>query len=614
MDIFNSLKSVLKKFYLIKNTWFKNLVSIFKFKKTAFEKQKELDQKSVAQANGKKMPSFKQLKYLPQVLSLQEKKQIKAYRNILIALIIILIFNVWFTAPLVARNGGSYIEGVVGSPKFINPLYSGLNSVDSDLTKLIFSGLVKIDNDLNIVPDLAKSWFISEDQKIYTFQLRDNLVWHDGEALTVNDILFTFEAIKNSEYKSPLAQNFSDVEIKVIDDETIQFVLSEPYAPFLENLTVGILPEHVWIQVVPANTLLADFNLKPIGSGPFMFKSFTKDKLGNIKEYKLIKNKDYYSHAAYLNEINFKFYPDYKSAVLAFQNRNVDGLNYLPTELKEDLKTRKDINYHQLQLPQYTALFFNSKNNSLLQNIDFKKALAYALNKDEIISAALNGDGAAIEAPILPGFIGYNPKIAKYETDLSQANTLLDNLGYIIPDGESFRTKGEIEMKVTLTAVNKGENYLAAQVIQKMWQAIGVKTELNFVDASSIKTNIIKGRNFEILLFGEIVGIDPDPYPFWHSSQAGDAGLNLANFINREADQVLEEARKISDPQKRHDKYVHFQNILNANLPAIFLYTPKYIYPISNHIKGLETDKISTPTDRFSNVENWYIKTKRDLF
>ena len=615
------LKNIFKKFYSLRNLFkqkkfvdfFAGFVNLFK-KKNIFEKQNELDEKLTKSLAKKRLPSFRQFKYLGQLLVPAEKKQIKTLSFISVVCLAGLFTNIYFTqTKIVPKNGGIYVEGLIGLPKFVNPLYSSLNQVDQDLSKLIYSGLVRIDNEQNIVPDLAENWFISDDQKTYTFTIRDNAKWHDGQPVIIDDFVFTFEAIQNAEFKSPLMSNFSDVEIKAIDDKTIQFVLKEPYAPFLENLTVGILPEHIWREVVPSNTVLADYNLKPIGSGPFKFKSFTKDKLGNIKSYNLIRHKDYHIHAPYLEEINFKFYPDFQSAVEALKNHNIDGLSYLPKELKENLASRKDLNYYSLQLPQYTALFFNQANNNILKNIKFRQALAYLLNKNEIITEALQTEGEVIDAPILPGFIGYNPNIQKYDYDFAKAEELLDSTGYLKKDGENFRKKGDDVLTVKLTTVNKGENYLASQVIQKMWQSAGIKTEINLVESGVIKSEVIKDRNFEILLFGEIVGIDPDPYPFWHSSQAGEAGLNLSNFINREADTVLEEARKISDPQQRHDKYVHFQNILNEYLPAIFLYTPKYLYPVTSKINGIETQNISIPSDRFSNIFNWYIKTKRSF-
>lgn len=611
-----ALKNFLTKIYLIKNIFNpKKWPELFNFgKRGDFHRQIEFDQQLPGQITKKNWPSFRQLKYLPEVLQPQEKNKIKKLALIILLCLVASGVDIYFRAPLVPRNGGSYSEGLVGAPKFINPLYAPLNAADQDLVKLIFSGLVKIDKQQNLVPDLAETWFVSDDQKVYTFVLRKNILWQDGAPLTIDDILFTFEAIQNPEYKSPLASNFLDVTLKKVDEQSVSFTLKQPYAPFLENLTVGILPEHLWQEVTPANTLLADYNLKPIGSGPFKFDSLVKDKLGNIKTYTLTKNKKYYFQPAYLDKIDIKFYVDYKSAVTALKNHNIDGLDYLPQELKSELASRKDINYYALQLPQYTAVFFNTKNNEWLKDIKFKQALAYALNKQEIVDQALNGNAQVIEAPILPGFIGYNPNIEKFGYDPTKAGQLLDEAGYKLEPGNTFRTnKDKKELKIILTAINKGENQTTAQLIQKMWQAIGVKTDLNLVESTVIKSEIIKNRSFEALIFGEIVGVDPDPYPFWHSSQAGEAGLNLSNFINKEADKVLEEARQISEPQQRHDKYIHFQNILNQNLPALFLYTPRYIYPVSNTLKGIEAKNIASPADRFTDITNWFIKTKKSL-
>jgi len=514
---------------------------------------------------------------------------------------------------MVPAVGGSYTEGLVGMPKLINPLYASLNDVDQDIASLVYSGLVKIDKHQQIIPDLAESWNVSDNQKEYTFVLHDNLKWHNGESLTVEDVVFTIQAIKDQEFKSPLATNFANVELQVIDDKTIKFILPESYSVFLENLTVGILPAHLWLEVVPANALLADYNLRPIGSGPYKFKSLTKDKLGNIKTYSLERNKDHIS-APYIKQINFKFYPDFTSMATALKNHNIDGASYLPKDLEGEVKTRKNLNYYNLSLPQYTAIFFNQKNNKILEDLKVRHALAYALDKYKIVNEALRGEGQVIHAPILTGFIGYNPNIAKYEYDKIKAGALLDEAGWKLKEPQDeFRKNKDIELKIILTTVNRSENFKVTQMIQKMWQEIGVKTEIKIVESGQIQSDVIRKRNFEVLLFGEIFGADPDPYPFWHSSQAGENGLNLANFVNKEADNVLEEARQISDPQQRHDKYIHFQNILNLQLPAVFLYTPKYVYPMSSSIQGVDTKVISIPADRFSNIEEWYVETKRSF-
>ncbi len=386
------LKKLSTKFYFFKNIWQKIAAEFFKIvqKKNNLNGQDELDQKLLTSLVKKRWPNFKQLKYLGEVLSPQEKKQIKILSFLVIVCLIGLAINFYFTGlKIVPKNGGTYTEGLVGVPKFINPLYSSLNQVDEDLARLVYASLVKIDKDQNMAPDLAKNWQVSADGKAYTFFLKENLIWHDGEALTADDVIFTFKAIKNPEFKSPLSQKFTDVEIEKIDDSTVKFTLKEPYTPFLENLTVGILPEHLWQEVAPGNMLLTDYNLKPIGAGPYLFKSLSKDKLGNIKSYTLVKNKKYHFREPYLDSLTFKFYPDYKTAVEALKNHNLDGLSYLPKELKEELSVRKDINYYALQLPQYTALFFNQGKNEALKDLKIRQALAYSLDKSEIIKEAL---------------------------------------------------------------------------------------------------------------------------------------------------------------------------------------------------------------------------------
>ncbi|MFH1456629.1 MAG: peptide ABC transporter substrate-binding protein [Patescibacteria group bacterium] len=586
------------------------------------KKNKNHDRMLVAALSKKRWPHWRQLKYLPEVIPKKEWLFFRiALAIFIISALVFLIFGYFQITHMAPSVGGSYTEGLVGMPKLINPLYASLNDVDHDIASLVYSGLVKIDKHQQIVPDMAESWSVSDDQKEYTFVLRDDIKWHDGEQFTVEDVKFTIQSIQDPEFKSPLASNFMNVKLEVIDEKTIKFILPGSYSVFLENLTVGILPAHIWLEVVPANALLTDYNLRPVGSGPYKFKSLTKDKLGNIKVYSIERNKDYIS-APYIKQVNFKFYPDFVSVASALKNHNIDGASYLPKDLEGDVKIRKNLNYYNLSLPQYTAIFFNEKNNGALSNLNVRKALAYALDKNKIVDEALRGEGQVIEAPILSGFIGYNPNIAKYEYDFKKAGELLDEAGWKLEGSDDkennsneilFRKNKEAELKVTLTTVNRSENFKVTQMIQKMWQEIGVKTEIKIIEATQIQSDVIRKRNFEVLLFGEIFGSDPDPYPFWHSSQAGENGLNLANFVNKEADKVLEEARQISDPKQRHDKYIHFQNILNSQLPAIFLYTPKYVYPMSSSIQGMDTKVISIPSDRFSNIEEWYVETKRSF-
>ena len=561
----------------------------------------------------KNLPSRKQLRYLPSFLN---KKEYLVIRICLLIALVAIIFLGWRIYKdniiLVPDQGGSYSEGLIGSPERVNPLYSSINDVDQDLTELIYSGLFKYNSDQELVGDLADSYEISEDQKIYTLHLRQGIKWQDGEDFNADDVIYTLQAIQDEEYKSPLAISFYGIELEKVDDYTVKITLPEAYTPFINNLTVGIIPEHLWFDITPANTALADLNLKPIGTGPFKFEKLTKDKNGFIRSYTLISNDSYYGQQPYIDELTFKFYPDFTQAIEALNKKNVDGLSYIPKEDREELKTSAGLNFRTLHLPQYTALFFNQSKNEALKELAVRQALAYAIDRQGIINQLLGGEGEVINTPILPGYIGHNPETVKYEYDPVMAKKTLDDAGWSLLEGEEKYKKGENELSITLTTVNQSENVKVAEMISDYWQEIGLRANLKIVDKTQMQKEIIKPREYEILLYGEIVGQDPDPYPFWHSSQNRHPGLNLAIFSNKKVDQLLEEARQTNDDEQRRLKYLHFQNIVAEQIPAILLYNPTYTYPLSQQIKGFNLLRINIPSDRFTNIENWYIKTQRE--
>jgi peptide/nickel transport system substrate-binding protein len=508
---------------------------------------------------------------------------------------------------------------------------------------------------LQLVPELAQSWEESEDKKSYTFILKENLKWHDGEPLTADDVVFTFQSVKDPDFKSPLLISFRGVEIAKIDQRTVKFTLPEAYPSFLELLTAGILPQHIWSDIPAVNANLTEFNLKPVGSGVWKFKSLAKDRLGNIKSFTLVPNPDYNGPKPYLEKITFKFYPDFETAIEALQNHSVDGLSFLPKNSKKNLQAMHSLNYYSFDLPQYTAVFFNQKKNEVLKDKTMRRILALAIDKSNILAEALQLEGKIIDGPILPA----GPQLAEDKKVIfnpEEANKLLDDAGWIKLTREDYQALKEKEaraqasstaetasstpaaptatsspeeevtidesqkfyrqkngkiLEISLVTVDQTENVKAAELIKAAWQNIGIKTNLTIVSAGNIIRDIIKPRNYEVLLFGIIVGSNPDPTPFWHSSQTQDPGLNLAQFANREADKLMDEAKKNEDIEKQKLEYQSFQDILAAELPAIFLFNPTYSYTADKKIKGLEIKRILTPADRFNNIEDWYIKTKR---
>jgi peptide/nickel transport system substrate-binding protein len=375
-------------------------------------------------------------------------------------------------------------------------------------------------------------------------------------------------------------------------------------------MTTGILPKHVWEEVPASSARLAEFNLKPIGSGRWKFSELTKDKTGNIRTYKLSPNERYHEKAPYISELVFKFYPDFVSAVDALNQSQVMSISFLPADLADDVRERARFNYYKLELPQYTAIFFNQKTNERLKNKTIRIALAHAIDKEALVAQALAGTALRIDSPILPNQPEFLSELTLYEHNQEKALALFAEEGWKMGD-DGFFAKGNETFSLTLTTVNHPENERVALALKAMWEKVGVRTEVSLLPAGDIQANVIRNRDFEMLLYGEIIGADPDPFPFWHSSQAEHPGLNLAQFKDVTTDSLLEEARETTDEAARIEKYKAFQKIIQREVPAIFLYAPTYTYVQDKRIKNFAVTRLVTPADRFNNLSEWYLKTKK---
>lgn len=586
------------------------------FKKNNYSlasKQLNFDKKLVQSLSSNRIPNWKQIKHVAKFFSSKEKIIIKILSLFIVASVVFLGINLYRNKVIyLPKSGGEYTEGLIGVPMYINPLLSQTNDIDMDISKLVFSSLLKYDKDLNLVEDLAASYQISEDQKEYTFFLRQDVKWHDREMFNADDVIFTFNKILDPEVKSPLLITFQGIILEKIDDYTVKFKLEEPFAPFLSTLTFGILPQHSWNEVASGNFNLAGLNLKPNGTGPFEFKSLVKDKNGNIKSYTLNQNPDFYANKPYLDTIIFKFYPDFQSAVEALKNKNILGISYLPKNLKQEIQDTKPYHFISLNLPQYSALFINQKGNKILLDNNIRQAMAYAIDRQKIVAEVLNNEGKIIDSPILEGFIGHNPDVKQYNYNLQKAEEILNSTDWKKED-DGFRKKDDQVLEITLTTVNKQENQQTAEIIKQNFETIGIKLNIKLVDALVFQSEVIKPRNYQLLLYSEIIGSDPDPFPFWHSSQMEDPGLSLSIFTNKKIDSLLEEARSTADINERAGKYKEFQNLLAQDLVAVFLYNPTYTYVITNKVQGFDLERITNPSDRFINIDEWYIKTKKSF-
>ena len=635
-----------------------------RFKKPKPTSYQGLDHKLVKSTQSSFIPRAAQFKYVGHFLSSTEK------RIVLICGLIVLVSGtlcaILFVSSHLVRipkEGGEYEEALIGQPKLINPLYAGLSDVDTDLTSLMYAGLFHFTGEGKIEPYLASDYTISADQKTYEVTLRQGALWSDGEPINADDIVFTFDLIQNPETGSPLLPAFQGVKVERIDDYKIRFTLKDPYAPFLSSLTVGILPMHIWSEIPPTNLKLAKQNLQPIAAGPWQFNKLFKNETGQIANYVVVKNERFFGQKPYLKSLKFTFFNEYREAIEAMRTNNTMGLSFIPHALESKLNKRTVATY-PINLPQYTALFFNQTAEPDLKNDDVRLALAQAVDKEKIVVEALDSYGTPVESPVLESEIGFNPNLKKITPDTEAANKALDKKWTSVEPEDYFKLESDLFLKnnqtdidafkkansttpdkiieyeeqvkkdiaeavrknmdpeqtfyrkskdagildLTITTIDTPEYSKAAELISKMWQSVGVKTSLQKVN-QQIMREIIKKRNYEVLLYGEILGVDPDPFPFWHSSQNEYPGLNLAGYSNREADKVLDQARVTTDDKKREELYKKFQEYVQADIPAIFLYSPVHTLAINRQIQGVNIKNINNPSDRFSALNSWYIKT-----
>ncbi|PIW36370.1 MAG: hypothetical protein COW24_05730 [Candidatus Kerfeldbacteria bacterium CG15_BIG_FIL_POST_REV_8_21_14_020_45_12] len=574
----------------------------------------------------RRLPSFAQLRYFPFLMNKLERRVFwTALLAFAIGLILLFGRGYFRATEAVPQAGGKYTEGLVGSPQYINPLLSSLTDVDSDLTKVVFSGLFRTTDANELKTDLVTNYVISDDQLTYTFYLKRGVKWHDGEDFTVDDVIFTIAQIQDPLVQSALQSALKGVNTNKIDDFSFSMTLPEPFAPFLSSLTFGILPEHLWFNVPAQNVALTQLNVQPIGTGPYKFSRLVRESSGTITELQLVRNEDYYGTAPFLDELDFRFYPDVFSAVDALKAKKIEGLGFYPADQQADVeKKNNDLEFYSLRIPQYIALFFNQKqSNKVLKDETVRKALAQVVDRERLIDEVLHGQGEPIYSAILPGYVGYNADVEKYEFNRDEAIRLLEEDDWTFPEASedsdetlefSPREKDGVRLEFTVSTVDLPQYQQTLAILQESWQDIGVKVNVDSYSAQDIQNSVVKTRDYEALLFGEIVGTDPDPYPFWHSSQQDYPGLALSIFRDSEIDQLLEEARKTTDDEERRVKYLHFQNNIANSVQAIFLFNPHYTYAVHKKVKGVNSDQyITVPADRFAGIGGWYIKTDRQF-
>jgi peptide/nickel transport system substrate-binding protein len=544
---------------------------------------------------------------------------LEVQRNIIIWIVIMGVLIaatglqlMWFRQGYQAETGansGVYAEAVKGSIDILNPLFSK-TSAEQSASYLMFSRLVNYDITGHLNYDLATGISVNDLNTVYTVKVRDNANWHDGQKLTADDIAFTVGLIKNSSTRSNV-EGLSGVDVRLIDDYTLEFDLSSPYVAFEHLLNFPILPKHILGNVAPGDLRENNFSNNPVGSGPFKF-SFVQevDKKSNRKNIYMTRNESYYKGIAKIDRFQLQAYNTTDEIRRAILNGDVNGAADLyPSDITNIDDKKFNIESNPISSGVYAILNTKSAN---MQDITLRQALQLATNTDAIRSD-LPITTPQLDLPVTNSQLsGDLPKAPKYNADA--ARKLLNDAGWTLND-KSIREKSGVQLELSVVTVKNNELERALEILSGQWRALGIVINTRVIDPSDVNQafaqSILQPRNYDVLLYQLNIGADPDVYAYWHSSQATPQGFNLANYSNIISDDSLSSARVKFDPALRNAKYLTFANQWLADVPAIGLYQSTAQYVSNKNVKSVGDDNILISSiDRYSNILDWTVGSR----
>lgn len=543
-----------------------------------------------------------------------------------VALLLVLFASVGssFPAPT-ATIGGTYVEAMVGAPRYVNPLLA-VSDTDRDLAHLLFSGLTRIDSSGKLVPDLASGWQTSLDARVYTFTLKPDLRWHDGQPITADDLLFTLSLLRSPDFRGDptLADPWRQATIDAPTPQLVKITLPEPDATFAGYATLGILPRHLWGETKAADMPTSPLNLAPTGSGLWRFtrNATPLDETGvsasqptpgpgaDVEGVILEPNPYITNTSGLISRIWFRPYPGFGAALTGFRLGEAHGLAHIPPDRMAEVEAVRGVTVHRRPLARYAMLILNL-NFPIFDKPEARHAIELAINRESLISGPLAGQAMPAYSPILRHNSAYNPSDPAPTYNPEEARRLLDAAGWRMPPN-GIRAREGVTMTVVLVAnQEQPSNVAVAKSVQASLRDIGVDVQLALVSRNTFLHDYLGPRAFHIALAGwEAQSADPDLFPYWHSSRANiTGGLNFSGWRNPQADAALQQVRANPDPAARKEAYITFQKTFAADLPAVVLYTPLYTYATrapAHNVTLSQTDLL-TPAQRFDTFPAWIL-------
>lgn len=653
----------------------------------------------------KKWPTKKQWKKLPKNLDKREK-------SLLLSLILITFFSfvslsyAFYTENTkeIPGEGGVFYEGVLKNNEdfYINPLYARQGSAGRDIAEILYVSLMEHNDQGKLSPGIAKE-YTTEDGKTFDVFLQEDVYWSDGEEVTASDVEFTVNTILDRNFESPLKQEWSGVSVEKISSHHVRFSLERPSSIFTKNLTLKVLPEHVFSDHSPEELQNYEYSANSVSSGPYKFKEIRRSPEGDPEFISLERNTLYLGERPFINDIVFLFFESEESLYRAKNQGTIDGYA-VPDNFKSfPFEEIRGTNYYEFYLPRYFSAIFNIREESIIQDKETRQALNYAIDKKALLEKTLEGKGEVINSPLFAEF--YNLKLPeqKYPYNPEKAREIIESKGfqdgkkeienpfsftkdlkegsqgeevrklqecflYLREEDDNLYPHGEVagyfneEVKEAVNyfqekhsetilepqGFSSGTGMVAsgtqkklnevckdlfaediifflsittlkdpllletAKEIKRQWEKLDIETEIKRKSFAEMQETI-QNRDFEILLFGTMLPRVVNPLPLWHSSKVESPDLNLAGYKDQEVDALLEDLEKTINKKKREEVFVELQEKLTKDAPGVFLYSPYFIYSVSERIKGIEEKTLTSSSERFKNISSWYINTRRVL-
>ncbi len=508
--------------------------------------------------------------------------------------------------------GGIYSEGIVGLFTNANPLYAN-GAADTAVSQLVFSGLLKYDQRGRLTGDLADSWQLDKTQTLYTVQLRQGLKWHDGKPFTSADVVFTYNTIQNIEAQSPHFSSWQGITVKAAGPYAVTFSLLNPLSSFPYSLIGGIVPEHLLRDIPPAQLRSASFNTEPIGTGPFEWKFITvsgSSEKNRQQQITLAPNNNYWAGRPKLDAFDLSVFASDSQMIEAFGDKQINamaGLDHPPANLVKDTS----LNFYNTPLNAIVMAFFNNS-QPVLKDKAVRMALVRSVDHQQLISL-MDYPANLVNSPLLPDQQSYINGAEQLSYSSKTAETLLDEAGWK-KDKNGQRYKDGKQLILRLVSENTSTYSAVAQFLQQQWSKVGVKVDVSNLNVDDLQGSVVPNHDYDILLYGIHIGVDPDVFVYWDSSQAStdsQGHLNLSEYKSDIADQALQSARTRPTMSLRIPKYQTFLRAWRADAPALALYQPNFLYVSHGPVYGYERRSINDAAERFYNAANWMIREER---